>query len=373
MATSVDTRAAVALLVPTYRHSPQIAANLTYLAALSCPDIRVFISDCSGDADKHSYLRRLQADHPFLQVIVRPQRVQLYADVAALLETVEAYRYVAICGDDDYLSLDYLTQSVDVLEHDSATVCSYGNYLVWLNKNIFLGSPDVTELSPVARLAHGFDPNRYNTLFFAVFRRSAMAPWLNFCNGHPMPGPFLDFIHYWSLLAQGKVRCHQRGFYLWTGENWETPDSYQRSRARYYAAVGLPDAFEPFHDLHFAVEGLHFFLGEHSPITDRNTRIACAQIVWSRCMSRFRLYFSHHDRCLEALRPAPLALDAVRHLVREATLDVDRIIDWFTTVVAMFSEPHANAYAAHVRASLARALSYQTNVDLRERVRPISL
>ena len=73
-----------------------------------------------------------------MQVIIRPQRVRLYADVAALLETVAAYRYVAICGDDDCMSLDYVVQSVDVLEHDSATVCSYGNYLVWLSKEAIL-------------------------------------------------------------------------------------------------------------------------------------------------------------------------------------------------------------------------------------------
>jgi glycosyltransferase domain-containing protein len=356
---SADTGAAVALLVPTYRHTPQVAANLAYLAALSRPDIRVFISDSSGDADKHRYLLRLQAGQPFLQVIIRPQRVPLYAKIAALLETVAAYRYVAICGDDDYMSLDYVVQSVDVLERDSATICSHGIYLLWLHKPndlgaIYLGSRDAIQSSPIARLAQGFDPNHFNALFFAVFRRSAMTPWLNFCNGHPMPGPFLDFIHCWSLLAQGMVRCHQRGFYLWTGENWATPDSNLRSRVSYYNAIGLPDAFGPFHDLHFAVEGLHFFLGEHSPITDRETRIACAQTVWSRCMDRFRLEFDKRSY-LDALRPAPRALDAARHLIRERAFDVDRIIDWFTTIVAVYSEPQAKIYAEHVRASLARA------------------
>lgn len=231
---------------------------------------------------------------------------------------------------------------------------------------------DIIEASPVARLAYGFDPNRFNTMFFTVFRRSVMTPWLNFCNGHPMPGPFLDFIHCWSLLAQGMVRCHQRGFYLWTGENWDTPDSSLRNRVRYYNAVGLPDAFHLFHDLHFAVEGLHFFLGEHSPITDWDTRIACAQTVWSRCMGRFRPDFdTYQDKYIDALRPAPRALDAVHHLIREDS--VDRVIDWFATIIAVLSEPHAKIYAAHVRASLARALSLQTNVNLRERVLPVSL
>jgi hypothetical protein len=39
----------IALLVPTSRNTPQILADLTYLAALSSHDVRVFISDSSGD------------------------------------------------------------------------------------------------------------------------------------------------------------------------------------------------------------------------------------------------------------------------------------------------------------------------------------
>jgi hypothetical protein len=253
-----DETGGVALLVPTYRTTPQILANLAYLAALSSHDIRVFISDCSGDATKREHVMRLRDAHPLCDVRIRPQRTPLYRDVVGLLETASSYPYVAICADDDYVSLDYLVHSIDVLEQDRAAVCSSGNYLIWnSNGTIQRASRDSTEHSPLARLQKSFDPNRFDTVFFAVFRRSAMTPWLNFCKGHPMIGPFFDFIHYWSLLAQGTVRCHQKGFYLWTGENWDTTDSNYRSRARYYKDIGLPDVFASFHDLHFAIEGLH--------------------------------------------------------------------------------------------------------------------
>lgn len=356
-----DETGRVALLVPTYRNTPQILANLTYLAALSSQDIRVYIFDSSSDATKREYVLRLRDAYPFCDVSIRPQRTPLYPEVMRFLEIAGSYPYVAICADDDYMSLDYVVQSVDVLERDSAAVCSYGNYLVWLSKrSIFLDSRDVTESSPVTRLAHGFDPNRFNTMFFAVFRRNAMTPWLNFCKGHPMAGPFLDFIHCWSLLAQGTVRCHQSGFYLWTGENWDTWNSNLRSRVRYYNAVGLPEAFTPFHDLHFAVEGLHFFLGEHSPITDQDTRMACAQTVWSRCMGRFcKDVQLHRQKYLDLLRHSPQSLQALHTLVQPSNSSPAMLIDQFVTIIEAFSKQHAQRYSAHVRASLSRAALFE--------------
>ena len=291
-------------------------------------------------------------------MIIRSQRVPLYQDVVALLETVDSYRYVAICADDDYMSLDYLVQSIDVLEHDSAAVCSAGNYLVWSSKSgtIQLDARDSTEASPVARLQKSFDPDRFNTMFFAVFRRTAMTPWVNFCKGHPMVAPFFDFIHYWSLLAQGTVRCHQQGFYLWTGENWDTFGNNYHSRARYYTDIGLQGNFKLFHDLHFAVEGLHFFLGEHSPVHDHDTRIACAQAVWSRCMARFcRNVRRYPPKFLDPVRDSPEALEALHFLAQPNDSQPTILIDRFVTIIAAFSEQHAKHYAAHVRASLLRA------------------
>jgi hypothetical protein len=327
---------------------------------LSSQDIRIFISDCSGDATKRERVVHLQNTYPFCNVSIRDQRTAFYQDVVALLETTSSYPYVAICADDDYVSLDYLVRSVDVLDQDRAAVCSAGNYLVWLRDGIIrLGSRNSTETSPVTRLQKSFDPERFNTMLFAVFRRSAMAPWLNFYKGHPMIGPFFDFVHYWSLLAQGTVRCHRKGFYLWTGENWDTPDKADRSRARYYNDVGLPDAFAWFHDLHFAVEGLHFFLGEHSPLLDRGVRAACAQTISSRCMARFRRDVDlNREKYLDLLRDSPQSVQAFQSLVQQQDISPTMLIDLFVTVVAAFSKQQSERYAAHIRASLSRAGMY---------------
>src|SRR5215471_4461914 len=307
-----------ALLVPTYRKTPQVLANLAYLAALSSPELHVFISDCSVDSEKHDYLNRLKREYPCVSLVLGKERLPLYRDVSGVLNHIHSYDYLSICADDDYVSLPYITESINLLERDSAAVCSYGNYLLWVNGNMIIESWEAIYGSPVERLQSAFQPTKFNTLFFAVFRRRAIQPWINFCSGHPMIGPFFDFIHLSSLLVQGSIRRHSDGFYLWTGENWDTKDKNYESKARYYRDVGLPSHFTAFHDLHFAVEGINFFVGEHCPISDLSTRLACAQTIWSRCMVVFReKVHAQGEQYTELLQVSPLAMEAIHFLLQK--------------------------------------------------------
>lgn len=345
-----------ALLVPTYRKDRQALANLAYLAALSGPDMHVWISDCSGDPEKRDFLDGLQRSHPFVRLLSRKQRVPLYPDVAAAMNQMGSYAYVSICADDDYVSLAYLEDSIAFLEKDEASVCSFGNYLLWINGSVRWEAWEVADSSPVVRLQRCFGLESWNRLFFAVFRRNALQAWINFCNGHPLIGAFFDAIHFCSLLVQGHVRYQRKGFYLWTGENWETNESNYDSKTRYYRDVGLPSVFAVFHDLHFAVEGINFFIGEHCPISDLDTRLKCAQTVWSGCMSTFREKVKLQENLYaELMAASPLAVDALRFLVQKESCDDRQILVAFEAILARFSEPLAKTYGAHFRESLARA------------------
>jgi len=215
---------------------------------------------------------------------------------------------------------------------------------------------DVIDSSPVTRVQQAFAANAFDRLFFAVFRRSAMQPWINFCTGHPLIGAFFDAIHQCSLLAQGTVRYQSSGFYLWTGENWDTEEKNQAAKSRYYVDAGLDPEFANFHDLHFGVEGINFFIGEHCPITHLGTRLACAQAVWSSCMESFREQVRRAEEGYsEAMSVSPLALDALRFLLQKENCDDRQILDAFEAILAVFSAPLAKAYGAHFRQSLARA------------------
>jgi hypothetical protein len=344
-----------ALLVPSYRNTPQILANLAYLAALSSSKMHVWISDCSADKEKQDYLKRLKNEHPFVRLLLRPKRVPLYPDVAAAMNEMQSYAYASICADDDYVSLPYLEGSIDILESDPACVCSFGNYVGWINGSLGQDVWETSDASPVARLQRAFKPGSFNRLFFAVFRRGAMQPWIDFCHGHPLIGAFFDAIHFCSLVAQGQVRQHGNGFYFWTGENWDTQEKNFESQSRYYRDAGLPGDFAAFHDLHFAMEGINFFAGEHSPISDLNTRLACAQAVWAGCMTVFRERVNaREDVYFQRLVGSPKAIEALRFLLETENYAVRQALVAFEAILAAFSAPVAEQYGTHFRASLAR-------------------
>jgi len=206
-----------------------------------------------------------------------------------------------------------------------------------------------------------FKPESFNRLFFAVFRRRAMQPWIDFCSGHPLVGAFFDAIHFCSLVVQGQVRQHKNGFYFWTAENWVGYYENSESRDRYYRDVGLSGEFGAFHDLHFAVEGLNFFVGEHSPIHDVTTRLACAQTVWSACMLRFRetvrAQEEHYARLLAA---SPEALNALRFLVQKEECAVKQALAGFEAILAVFSADLGAKYGTYFRRSIARATVTRT-------------
>jgi hypothetical protein len=197
----------------------------------------------------------------------------------------------------------------------------------------------------VDRLRNGFTPTVYNTFFFAVFRREAMLPWASFCIDHPLIASFFDFIHCISLMAQGKVVAHDQGHYLWTAENWDTPEKKLRSLEHHFSDAGVSRSFSAFNDLHFAMEGANFLLGRHSPLKTSEEKSACAQIVWDRCMDRFRTdLIKHQDLFQRLIGQRPAAVEALLGLFRIQACDDSRRIDYFAEILACFSEPLAERY-----------------------------
>jgi glycosyltransferase domain-containing protein len=338
-----------ALLIPTYRNSTQNIATLSYLSTFSSPDLHVFISDCSLNPEKHQQLKVLENLHEFVKIIYQTENIPLYRDVVNMLEVTKDYDFVGIVPDDDYVSLSYIQKSIDTLQQSDDCVCSYGNYLIYQsNGSAFRDSRSAIEETARDRVNTGFNPNYFNTMFFAVFRRSAMQSWMNFCKDHPMISSFFDFLHCLSLMAQGKVICHTEGNFLWTGENWDTPEANGKTRARYYTQIGLSEEFAYFHDLHFAVEGVNFLTGKHSPLSDPVEKVACAQVVWSRCMERFKNDVYRNSTLFEqCLGASPFAIQALNNLLAQEQCDEKNILRWFSEILSVFSFQKSQEYLAH--------------------------
>lgn len=335
------------IIVSTYRDSLQVIATLSYLISIASEDIHIIISDCSGSQSKMAFIKNIEQQNPFVSVLINDNRVPLYKDISSIIiEKTAPDSFISIVGDDDIFSLDYIIHSADLLQKNIGAVCSYGNYIVCqTNQNIFIDSRNALENIATERIKKGFNPNYFNTMFFAIFRHSALMPWANFTQNHPIPAVFFDFIHNLSLMAQGKIMTHHHGHYLWTGENWDTPEKNQQSRIRHYQTIGIHENFHLFHDLHFAVECANFLLGKYSPVTDSSEKEACAQIAWERCIERFRPMVQQNEGLfVHILSPHPKAVESLKQLYHLTHCNHSQRTAWFANIVEVFSADIANRY-----------------------------
>lgn len=338
------------IIVSTYRDSQQVLANIRYLSGLAANNVKVIISDCSNSENKQKLITSLANNNINIKSQIHNYKIPLYTDISKIiLEKTSESDFIAIVGDDDLFSIDYVFESVNTLNENIDAVCSYGNYVISLtNKKLFIDSRSSLENNAIERISKGFSPNYFNTMFFAVFRRNALLSWANFTESHPIPAVFFDFIHCLSLMAQGKIITHQKGHYLWTGENWDTPASNANSRSRHYQNLGLPEAFTLFHDLHFAIEIANFFLGKYKPIANHQENLICAQHGWDQCMSRFRNQLNSNQQLyVSALNGNQIALSALQALYHQNQCDKSENIQQFVNIISHFSPEHGRKYFSH--------------------------
>lgn len=336
------------IIVSTIRWSPQVAATLAGLSEFTDSSTRLIVSDCSGDPEKVSFVGELARRASNVTAVVHSGRVPLYRDVASLiLHRCQQDDFVSIVGDDDVVTHEYLKHSEAVLGEHPDAVCSYGKYVIaQTSGRTFIDSRSVLASAAAQRIEECFNPNEFNTMFFATFRRSALQPWAVFTEHHPAAGAFFDFIHCLSLMVQGKIIAHDRGHYLWTGENWDTPDENLQSRARHYRSMGLPDQFAHFFDLHFAVECMNFLASQAAPPTAPHTN-HIMQVVWNRCFSRFRMAVELNPNFYSNLVASNASAQAgLAALLTSKQLMHRDIVNHMAAIVAVFSEPVAQRYSS---------------------------
>jgi glycosyltransferase domain-containing protein len=335
-----------ALLIPSFRSEKQNLATLAYLASFANPELHVIISDCSLNNEKHDYLKKLSANNQHVMVLYQSTKYSLHQDMVNLLDYAIDYKYTAVVPDDDYVTYSYIEEAIKVLDNNPECVCSYGNYIIYQsNGNAFRDSRDSLDNSPINRIKNGFNPNYFNTMFFSVSRRSAMQPWVNYCKNHCMIAAFFDFLHCISMMAQGKIMCHQKGHFLWIGENWDTPEKNAQTRASYYRQTGLNEDFCIFHDLHFGVEGVMFINGKDFPMLNAQAKKECAEIIWNICMTRFKQALNAQPEIFNnAIKKSDQAVGALNYLLQPNICHDPRLLEWFLIIVECFSLNLSQSY-----------------------------
>jgi glycosyltransferase domain-containing protein len=338
------------IIVPTHRDTLYARATLSYLAHFADDRNSVIIADNSVSPEKHDFLQRLKRDHPGVQLHLHPENIGGMQNLFFLLENSADSEYLFICSDDDSLSLEFVTTSLEMLENNPSASAAAGHLLGLLTDgNHITEQFKLTQGDPYARLNAWFDPNSFNLVAYSVFRRTAIQPWVDFCRDHPMRACFFDRLICMSTISSGQLVRHANGAYLWSAGNWDTPEANWKSRMRWYVDAGVSENFTHYMDLHFAVESAAFLLCEHSPVVDKALRSQCANIVWERCMNRFRQTVMQNEAAYAApFATFPDAFDALKILFNHQTAPDVALLMHFPLVLAAFSPDAAAKYTDHL-------------------------
>ena len=338
------------ILVPTHRDGRKERITLQSVAHFSSDTIRVMIADNSTLPAKHQYLRELAKTVPGVEIHIHEKNIGGMQNVLYLLEHSRDSEYVALCSDDDTLTMDFVETSLELL-HGQPTASGAAGHLVALHSNgtssfepaVICGD------SATDRIAGWFNPSSFNLLIYSVLRRSDLQPWIEFNRHHPMRSAFFDFLLTTAVAARGPVKRHASGAYIWRADNWDTPGRNFASRCGWYRELGLPESFAIFFDLHFAVEQAVFLLGRHSPVISPQDRAGCAEVTWSRCINRFRQAVAQQEGAyVAAVNGTPRAVDVLRAFYHHDGCPSPELIRHFPVLLAEFSPSLAEAYSQHL-------------------------
>jgi len=340
-----------AVLVTTHRTNPETLANLAYLAACSRADLPVYIGDNSALATKHEQLLALARSFPHVHLLLYPTNVGAFQNFLNLLEASKPHPLLAFATDDDRVSLTYIDRGFSDLRADASVSRSAGLMIrVQSDGRVEVDPKASLAKSPSARIAEYFNPNSFNTIYYSVFRRADISPWLAFRHQHPLPGIFFDFLVTLSTLAAGKFVRHSEGHHLYHSENWDQPQVNHNSIAASYLSLGLPAEFSFFHDFHFAVECLNFFLGRNSPVREKEEALRCADIAWSRCFSRYVATHVASEQVFEALiKRDPVISVGMQKLISQGRVSVEEVLSLFLLILSVFSSDLCERYRKYLR------------------------
>jgi hypothetical protein len=342
-----------AILIPTYRTTKEVLANLSYITTCSNPELPVYISDNSADPEKHRFLKKLASIHPDVVLLLNKENIGAFPNIINLLDASKEKSILAFTTDDDRISLSYITRGIQDLRLNANVARSAGMLLrIQADGKISEDTSESLSDSPDHRFSEFFNPNSFNQIFYSPFRRKDIQSWLDFCLEHPLHGPFFDFLLTLCTLSAGKFLRHREGHYIYFSENWDEPSVNQNSRVRAYEALGLPAAFSLFHDLHFGVECLNFLLGKHSPIKEKDTAMKCARITWQRCTGRFALaYRSQREQYINVFAGAPQIIEAADLLSSDKQISIEIILDSFINLLECFSVPISQRYLLYIKSN----------------------
>jgi len=347
----------LAILVPTYRFDGLARQALASAAALASDEIAVFIADNSENKQKHEFLGRLESLHANVHTFCHDRNIGALDNWRFLL-AASSLMYCLFVSDDDLFTASFVESGLHQLESDSDASAAAGTLLMTMSGNRIMVANRMRLESSAYERCVNFRIGGGNSLPNSMARRRALDPFVRYQENHPLKASFFDWLMGYTLLAQGTYRTEDVGYYIYDASNWEDAEQCWKSNAKFYVAAGLPEGFTWFHELYWAVEFVHFFLGQYSPVADPRQRVDCAQHFYGDRMNVFRQLWNHPSAQASLgnfFSKNPGARSSVAAIVANDDALNPQVFKWFADLLAAFDGLIARAYGDFVTSSLETA------------------
>ena len=337
----MPTQPRLTVILPTYRFDALARQALRSAAMVGSDDIKVAIADNSENSEKHRFLHDLAARSLNLVVYCHPRNIGPYANWLFLLETIRT-PFACLAADDDGFLPAYFRAGLDLVANDEGCSAGAGLFISTARHEPptpLLVSHQAARLEATAVLRMAAY-NGQNSIAYAVVRSDVVRAFADYVTANPVKGPFVDYLLSFNLLSTGSYKVDPSApAYVYDNSAWQIVHAEWRSSAKFYVAEGLPESFQHFFKLHWAVANVHFFESRYrSPSLTTAEAGAIARYLFERLRGEFLNDSAARRREIAALlAPHPRAVRALATLSAAPLTAGLAIYDEFAHIVAAFA------------------------------------
>ena len=347
----------LSIIMPTFRFDQLARQALTCAAMAGGGEVCVQIGDNSEDPEKHAFLRQLARSFDNVVVHCHEKNIGAYANWMFLLNAATT-PYVCLAADDDYFVPTYFYAGLRLIKEDKDCSAASGLFVSTASaadctQLVLSNQPKRTEPTALERMSLY---RGQNSIAYAVTRRDIVSRFIAYIKSNPLGGAFDDFILSFHILACGTYLVDPSApAYVYDNAAWQFPAAEWRSGSKYYIAFGMPEAFQHFFKLHWAVANAHFFESRfRAPELGTAEASKIAFYLFNRLREEFIWDISNKREKVEGLiAHDPRAKSALSNLIGKP----------FTSTFALYEE-FSHLVSAFAPSIAAQLLAFQTETLL---------
>ena len=339
-----------AILLPTVRTDAICRTVIGGLLGVANEELIILIADNSEDSEKREFLARICQINPNILAIQHEKNIGARANFTFLFDWSEGVEFVALMGDDDWVSPEYHSAAFKLLaESPRVAAASLGNTIIMLdNRPIDGNQPSMIGDTPLSRMKK-WDATAGRVTAYNASRRAALKNAFSYLSASPIGGITL-LENLWGLnrLARGDfiTKIEGAGFMVHIPYHLFSISGERAERFFEHLHGGSDLTFPYYYFSHLgtAIQCALFLLGKLSPLDSGQEREECANYVFDHVFKKAFLthvrgneqaalsLFAGHEEVIEGFQKYCLP-----PLPNKLNFNKD-VLDWYIKLVAVLQK-----------------------------------